>query len=349
MIRNQSGQAIGAQMTNATTGADFAGTVTVYVTIDAGTQTIGSVGSGLCTSEGNGYYTYAPAAAETDGNLIAFTFKGTGAITATIQVATVTATQNAAISSSTGANVFTVRQLIKLALLRVNVLQVGANPEGAQLADAFTLLNLDALSIERLMIPFVLRSLFTITSTKGTPTNPYTVGPGGDINIPKPTIIDYVNYVNNAVTPANEIPLMPMTSGSYSGISQKSLTSSLPGSWYYQPTYAAGLGSLYLYTIPTQSSLQGVLYAPSAVAQFSSVNDSVIVPAGYKKFLVDGLAVELGLMFRENIPVDPELKNSVRSMKLAIKAVNVPSLDMGFDPAWTSAGYRDNIYNGWPS
>jgi hypothetical protein len=46
------------------------------------------VGSGACTHEGNGYHTYAPAQAETDGDLIAFTFHGTGAVPATVQVYT---------------------------------------------------------------------------------------------------------------------------------------------------------------------------------------------------------------------------------------------------------------------
>ena len=78
MIKNQPGQSIGAQMVNATTGAAFAGSVTVFVTIDAGTQNIGSVGGGACAAEGNGYYTYLPSQAETNGNLIAFTFVGTG-------------------------------------------------------------------------------------------------------------------------------------------------------------------------------------------------------------------------------------------------------------------------------
>lgn len=85
MQKNVAGQKIGAQMIDATTGAAFASTVTVYVTGDAGTQAIGSVGSGICTNEGNGYYTYAPAQAETNYDLIAFTFTGTGAIPATIQ------------------------------------------------------------------------------------------------------------------------------------------------------------------------------------------------------------------------------------------------------------------------
>ncbi len=87
MKKNVAGQKIGAQLVSATDGSEFTGTVTVYVTKDAGTQAIGSVGSGVCTHEGNGYHTYSPSQAETDGDLIAFTFIGTGAVPVTVQVA----------------------------------------------------------------------------------------------------------------------------------------------------------------------------------------------------------------------------------------------------------------------
>jgi len=86
MKKNVSGQKIGAQMVSATDGSAFTGSVTVSVTVDAGTQATGSVGSGACTHEGNGYHTYAPAQGETNGDQVAFTFTGTGAIPATVQV-----------------------------------------------------------------------------------------------------------------------------------------------------------------------------------------------------------------------------------------------------------------------
>jgi hypothetical protein len=88
MLINTAGQSIGAQMVTAADGSAFTGTVTVYVTIDNGTQAIGSVGSGICTHEGNGYHSYAPAQAETNGAHIAFTFVGTAAVPATVQVYT---------------------------------------------------------------------------------------------------------------------------------------------------------------------------------------------------------------------------------------------------------------------
>jgi hypothetical protein len=86
MRRNVAGQVIGAQMVSASDGSAFTGSVTVYVTRDGGTQAIGSVGSGVCQSEGFGFHTYEPSQTETDGAHIAFTFVGTGAIPATVQV-----------------------------------------------------------------------------------------------------------------------------------------------------------------------------------------------------------------------------------------------------------------------
>lgn len=88
MKKNVASQAIGAQMVSSTDGSAFTGTVTVYVTGNGGTQAIGSVGSGVCTHEGNGFHSYAPAQAETNYDHIAFTFIGTGAVPATIQVYT---------------------------------------------------------------------------------------------------------------------------------------------------------------------------------------------------------------------------------------------------------------------
>lgn len=88
MLLNTASQSIGAQMVTAADGSAFTGSVTVAVTIDSGTQATGSVGSGACTHEGNGYHSYRPAQAETNGAHIAFTFTGTGAIPATVQVFT---------------------------------------------------------------------------------------------------------------------------------------------------------------------------------------------------------------------------------------------------------------------
>jgi hypothetical protein len=86
MQKNVASQKIGAQLVSATDGSVFTSTVTVYVTKDAGTQAIGATASGVCTHEGNGYHTYEPTPGETNADLVAFTFTGTGAVAATVQV-----------------------------------------------------------------------------------------------------------------------------------------------------------------------------------------------------------------------------------------------------------------------
>ena len=88
MKKNVASQFVGCQLVSATDGSAFTGSVTVYVTGDAGTQAAGSVGAGACTHEGNGFHTYAPAQAETNYDHVAFTFIGTGAVPSTVQIFT---------------------------------------------------------------------------------------------------------------------------------------------------------------------------------------------------------------------------------------------------------------------
>lgn len=105
MRKNVAGQVIAAQLVSATDGSAFTGTVTVYVTGNAGTQGLGATGSGVCTHEGNGLHSYAPSQSETNYDHIAFTFTGTGAVPVTVQVETrvdanVTAVVNTAWAST---------------------------------------------------------------------------------------------------------------------------------------------------------------------------------------------------------------------------------------------------------
>lgn len=86
MKKNVASQVIGVQMTTAADGTDFTGTVTALITGDGGTQSA-SGGTGP-THEGNGFHTYLPTQAETNFDHIGFTFTGSGAISATIQLYT---------------------------------------------------------------------------------------------------------------------------------------------------------------------------------------------------------------------------------------------------------------------
>lgn len=109
MKKNVASQSIGAEMITAADGTIFTGAVSVLVTINNGTQTAG--GGTAPAHEGNGYHSYTPTQAETNGDHLAFTFIGTGAISATIQVyTTFPQTQD---HTTAIANIDTVVDLIK--------------------------------------------------------------------------------------------------------------------------------------------------------------------------------------------------------------------------------------------
>lgn len=77
-IKNTSGQNLGFGLVNATTGAALTGaTVTVYRSIDGGTQTSAT---GTVTDKGNGQYNLAMSQADTNGDEISFLFTATNAV-----------------------------------------------------------------------------------------------------------------------------------------------------------------------------------------------------------------------------------------------------------------------------
>lgn len=83
MKKNVASQIIGAQMVSATDGSAFAGAVSCTVTKDGGAQT---AGGGTVTYEGNGFHSYTVQQSESNADHVAFTFTGTGAVPATVQV-----------------------------------------------------------------------------------------------------------------------------------------------------------------------------------------------------------------------------------------------------------------------
>jgi hypothetical protein len=76
MLKNTAGQSITSLILTASGTAVTAGTTTVRVTGDGGTQS----GSGTATHEGNGQWSYAPSQAETNFNQIGFLFLNTGGV-----------------------------------------------------------------------------------------------------------------------------------------------------------------------------------------------------------------------------------------------------------------------------
>jgi hypothetical protein len=244
----------------------------------------------------------------------------------------------------------TVADLINRSLGRINYLAQGETPNANDLQDAFAAFKsmLGQWRLERLTVPYVKRTVWNLTSGKGGPLTPYTVGTGGDVSVyrpPQPNEIT-VRYQDTSASPTLERPLISLTDEAWALIPQKDLTSPLPGHYYYNPTYASGLGSLHFWLVPTSSTLQGVLYAPASIEDFTATSDTIVLPDGYDYALIDNLAVYLAPQFRENIPPNPALVQSAIEAKQNLKRANFRMSDLHVDGALTVRhGMRYNIFS----
>ena len=221
----------------------------------------------------------------------------------------------------------TVSDLCQSALEDLGVLGAGETMEAGDLQTCFKSLNqlMDQWAAERLMIYTITRTTWTISANDGT----YSVGLTGDIAVARPEFITHVNFVDTNVTPNLEYQLYPFTDDDWSRVALKTLTSTLPTNWYYNPTYP--LGNLELWPVPTSSTLTGALYAAAATAQFAATSTTVALPPGYERFIVKNLAVEVAAKFGA-VP-SPGIIQAATDAKRVLKVSNIRLQDMSFEAA----------------
>ena len=185
----------------------------------------------------------------------------------------------------------TVQQLITASLQDLRVIQTGETPSADDSTFALSRLNdwINSLATEDLSVYTTSRKTWTLSTAAS-----YTIGIGGTVDVALPTgpmAISNIGFQDTGVNPVMEYTLGPvLTEDGYAAIAQKALTSVYPQNWYYNPTYTAGLGVLIPYPIPTSTTLEGVIYVQTPVAEFTALSDTIALPPGYRRFLRLGLA-----------------------------------------------------------
>jgi hypothetical protein len=218
-----------------------------------------------------------------------------------------------------------VRDIVTSALKELGVLAAGEVATAADADEGLAALNrlVDQWAAEKLQIHTITRITWTISQVAS-----YTVGTGATINVPRPVFINEVRLVDTTPTPDMETPLQPLTDDGYAALPQKALTATRPYSWWYNPTVPTG--TLHLFPIPTDSGLQGALYAPQPVQRFTSLSTAVSLPPGYERMLVKMLAVELGPSYEK--PPDAALVRQAMEAQAAVKRSNRKTMDLSFPP-----------------
>lgn len=239
----------------------------------------------------------------------------------------------------------TARDLCSSALEKLGVLYAGETMTADQSTIALDTLNdrIDEMATERLTI---FRQLET-TKTLSSGTGQYTVGSGGDFDLVRPVFIEHWSFRDTSTSPVIELPLQKFTDQNWQSLTPKTLTSTYPTGAHYNPTFGANaLGTVDFWPVPTSSTLTGVLYtAGPAVTEFSTLDATVSLPPGYRKYLQYQLALDLAPAFGGQ--VGPEIARMAQDAERKIKRVNLRMSDLHVDRgALPQRRYGWSIYSG---
>lgn len=233
--------------------------------------------------------------------------------------------------------------LITGALVALNVLDPTENPDAAQGARGLASLNdlIGQWAIQGLTIPSIERYTQVHTAGKGSPTDPYTVGTGGTINIARPTDISAISIYLTTSTPIVEIPIGQLTSDQWANLPTKTLTSVLETCAFYNPTTALNRGELYLWPVPSGTTYTLVLYLTNELAEFSTLTADYYVGPGYTSALKFQLALEIADDYAR--PITPNLERMAARAFANIKRQNITLSDMANE--FAAIGSQAPAYN----
>jgi hypothetical protein len=183
----------------------------------------------------------------------------------------------------------TVRDLLEEALIEVGVLAENETISGSAASRGLTKLNgiVEQWSTDGCMIYAEAREELTFVAGQAA----YTMGPSGSLNTTRPQVITQVGLLDVVSNPTNtlEIPMEIINVQKYSEISIKSTQSTLPYYVYVNDTNPSV--TLTFFPIPSNTN-KAAIYSLKPLTNFTSVNETVSLPVGYRKALVYNLAVE---------------------------------------------------------
>lgn len=187
----------------------------------------------------------------------------------------------------------------------------------------------DGWGIENLMFLFTMRTVVSVSAGKYI----YSVGPGGDWDIEVPNKINTAGFILQKDQGQSESELQMTIITSYQQYAEfvaKKVQASFPLVLYYQLTMGGNpqsgpvspFGSATLWPVPSADSAsnQGAyvaLYTPGRVQEFTSFDDVLCVPKGWREMIMYNLAIRVHQRPPYNKqPMDP----SVEKMAILYKS-----------------------------
>lgn len=210
----------------------------------------------------------------------------------------------------------TARDIINLALKSAGVLGVGQTASAMDINDSFTLLNFMLAQWQRKR--WLIWALDTF-SVQCDGSLFYTVGPGQNIDCPRPDRLESAFFRQNIPSMPNQIdyPLEIIESReTYNQIALKQLNS-FPSYIYYQSDFPIGK----IYPWPLPSNLYEVFISIKAqLSQFANLSESVNLPPEYYAAILYSLSTRLRTAFQ--LPPDMAVTALAREALNVIRGAN---------------------------
>ena len=185
----------------------------------------------------------------------------------------------------------TARDIITESLLDLGILAEGETPTAIQANGALKKLNamLDSWSLDNLLIYGMTTSTLPMVANKQV----YTIGVGGDLNIPRPNNIISCSIIDTSLPLANRVEYnIPMYSNQeWAEVYLKGLTAAFPAFAVYFD-YDFPFIQANMWPVPDSSQYSLIVYQSGILSNFN-LDDNVSLPSGYRRALVSNLSIEL--------------------------------------------------------
>lgn len=247
--------------------------------------------------------------------------------------------------------------IVNGALELIGVKDPQATAGGAMLTTGLRRLNMmiGQLNLQALTSPVDAREVFSLVAGKGgtgavgSPTGPYTIGPGGNFSTTRPQSLTNAGLLMGATVFPNqvEIPRAVLTQDQYDAIQVKDLPNSMFTGVYFNATYAGGFATIQLWPVPDNTINSLVIYHRTLLATITSGTATYDLPPGADEMLEYQLAIRLAPTYHVPLESLPDVTRIASQSLKNFKASNVQMADARNDAPFSvdaRAGY--NIQTG---
>jgi len=223
--------------------------------------------------------------------------------------------------------------IITDALLDLGVLAEDETPSASQVQGGLRKLNnmIDSWNISNLMVYGATPITLPLVANQGS----YTIGLGGDLNIPRPANITaaFIRDVTQAGNSRQDIPVYMFNNEEWQNVAFKGQTGTYPyqGIWVNE---TSPLLTVHVTPIPTGSIYQLVLWVSDMISNLTQ-NDVITLAPGYKRALTANLAVEWAGSFQVEVPASVAVIASSSKAQLKAKNLQINELRL----PWVTGGY----------